>query len=79
MQVKVLMPENDKVVIRYRLDEKATPYFAINQDTGMITTAGEPLECDINPVITFPVYAYDTRNPNITAQTVVRVKVRKTQ
>lgn len=71
-------PENSTTSIRYRLDKKAMPYFAIDKNTGMITTDGEPLDWNVIPVITFPVYAYEDRNPNITAVTFVRVIVSKT-
>ena len=71
-------PVNSTSAIRYRLDEKAMPYFVINENTGMITTKGEPLDWNVTPVITFPVYAYEDRNPNITAVTFVRVIVSKT-
>jgi hypothetical protein len=78
VQVKVRKPEDPQAVIRYRLDEKATPYFEINEETGMIKTAGDPLDWEITPVITFPVYAYERRSPNITGQTFVRVVVSQT-
>ena len=75
VQVKVKTPEDPKAVILYKLDKKATQYFAIDEDKGRITTAGEPLDWEVNPVITFPVYAYEKRFPNITGQTFVRVVV----
>ena len=64
--------------VRYRLDKKAMPYFAIDEDTGVIMTAGELLNWNVMPVMTFPVYAYEDRFPNITAVTFVRVLVSKT-
>ena len=41
----------------------------------MIKTEGEPLDWETTPVITFPVFAYEKRSPNITGQTFVRVIV----
>ena len=75
VQVEVKTPEDPEAVIRYKLDAKATPYFEINNETGIITTAGDPLDWEVTPIITFPVYAYERRSPTITGQTVVRVKV----
>ncbi|XP_028409982.1 protocadherin-like protein isoform X2 [Dendronephthya gigantea] len=75
VKVEVKKPEDPKAVIRFRLDEKALPYFEINDVTGMITTVGEPLDWEVTPIITFPVYAYEIRSPNITGQTFVRVKI----
>ena len=79
VQVRVKQrPAKSTSAIRYRLDEKAMTYFTIDEKTGMITTQGKPLDWNVTPVITFPVYAYEDRNPNITAVTFVRVIVSKT-
>ena len=78
VQVQVRTPEDPSAVIRYKLDDLAKPFFAINEETGLITTEGDPLDWEVNPVITFPVYAYEIRSPNITGQTFVRVVVSKT-
>ena len=75
VQVEVKPPEDPKAIIRYKLDEIAEPYFVINERTGLIKTAGDLLDWEITPVITFPVYAYEIRSPNITGQTFVRVVV----
>lgn len=76
-EVKVRTSEDTTSVIRYKLAELAKPFFSINEETGQITTEGDPLDWEVNPVITFPVYAYEIRSPNITGQTVVRVIVSK--
>ena len=77
VQVKVKTPEDPKAVIRFRLDETAQKYFEINEKTGLIKTANGLLDWEKDPVITFPVYAYEVRSPNITGQTFVRVVVSK--
>jgi hypothetical protein len=78
VQVAAREPEDPTAVLRYKLDEKATPYFVINERTGLIKTAGDLLDWEVTPVITFPVYAYEIRSPEITGQTTVRVVVSKT-
>ena len=77
VQVKVVPPDDSSAVIRFRLADLAKPFFAINEETGLITTEGDPLDWEVNPVITFPVYAYEIKSPEITGQTFVRVIVSK--
>lgn len=71
IQVQVKKPED----VEFSLDDIAKPYFTINKLNGLIKTGGELLDWEKNPVITFPVYAHDKKNPTEKGQTFVRVKL----
>lgn len=75
VMVEVKKPDDPNAVIRFRLDNKAKSYFKINETSGLITTAGDVLDWEVTPVITFPVYAFDIKRPALTGQTFVRVVV----
>ena len=71
VQVQVKKPEN----VEFSLEDIAKQYFTINKLNGLIKTGGELLDWEKTPVLTFPVYAYDTKNPTERGQTFVRVKL----